>query len=389
MRVLDERVISYAQNREDIILSAFFPGTERGFYVDVGAHHPTADTVTKYFYDRGWYGINIEPNKKLYKLLVSERPNDINLNTGVADKKGELVYREYPKGDGLSTFSKAMQEVYKNSSSVFTEEYVDHTISVTTLKKIFEAQKVQKIDFLKIDIEGFEYEALVGNDWKNYRPEVICIEANHIVKNWKPLLKDNGYKLVFFDGLNEYYASNPARAAKFSYVEGVLSKPIIYYQDYEQLLRFQNLKKKYKHMMAKHADREHDLIGEIVYRDTIIKESRRFINSLIIFLHAFDNIILQQINRFNHPKRKHATKNIEVVIPKGADRKSLLQVARENDLRNFYTISKGSGKFEKQYVYSTLLFMYKKSKKILRLLLKGMYRLVRFILGKNTKKSEE
>jgi hypothetical protein len=33
---------------------------------------------------------------------------------------------------------------------------------------------------LKVDVEGLEYEVLIGNDWSKYRPEVICVEANHI-----------------------------------------------------------------------------------------------------------------------------------------------------------------------------------------------------------------
>ena len=39
-------VITYAQNREDLYVASFFPDTEKGFYIDIGAFHPEKDSVT-------------------------------------------------------------------------------------------------------------------------------------------------------------------------------------------------------------------------------------------------------------------------------------------------------------------------------------------------------
>ena len=59
--------ISYAQNFEDVILRRALKDIEKGFYVDVGAHDPVIDSVTKAFYDLGWRGINIEPVKEWFE----------------------------------------------------------------------------------------------------------------------------------------------------------------------------------------------------------------------------------------------------------------------------------------------------------------------------------
>ncbi len=78
---------------------------------------------------------------------------------------------------------------------------------------------------MKIDVEGLEYEVLMGNDWKAYRPELICIEANNIVKNWRPHLKSVGYRKFFNDGLNDYYAEEHSEFLQtFSYPEKVLMR---------------------------------------------------------------------------------------------------------------------------------------------------------------------
>jgi hypothetical protein len=63
------RFISYAQNFEDVMLWRALKGLKKGFYIDVGAHDPEVDSVTKAFYDRGWCGINIEPAEVPFRRL--------------------------------------------------------------------------------------------------------------------------------------------------------------------------------------------------------------------------------------------------------------------------------------------------------------------------------
>ena len=55
-----EAIISYAQTREDVLLWRALHNVDRGFYIDVGAHDPTALSVTRAFYDHGWHGIDVE-----------------------------------------------------------------------------------------------------------------------------------------------------------------------------------------------------------------------------------------------------------------------------------------------------------------------------------------
>lgn len=214
--------VYYAQNREDLILRAFFPDIKKGFYVDVGGYDPEFESVTKYFYQKGWRGINIEPQPERLQKFTEKRPRDINLNIGISDKQSTLTLRSY-SNQGLSTFSDTIKEGYIKDSNKATDHYKDIRVKVMTLEKVFDENKVDHIHFLKVDVEGLEDEVLNGNNWNKYRPEVICIEANHIVNDWHKLLKDSNYELVFFDGLNEYYADkNTIRKKIFSYVDLVV-----------------------------------------------------------------------------------------------------------------------------------------------------------------------
>lgn len=222
--------ISFAQNYEDLILSGLLRDVENGFYVDVGANHPQLDSVTKLFYDRGWSGINIEPNDSLHTQLATERPRDININLGVASQSGTLSFRFYPLLDGMSTFS--VQSMESVSAAWPDANYLDKSVDVTTLTEIFNAHKpVSHIHFMKIDVEGLELEVLLGNSWKKYRPWIICIEDPHDLPDASArqdaiiaYLKSWEYSKVFFDGINSYFIARERQALweNFSYARDVL-----------------------------------------------------------------------------------------------------------------------------------------------------------------------
>ncbi len=198
----------YSQNREDLVLASLFEKDEIGFYVDVGANHPTFDSVTKLFYEKGWSGINIEPIKKFHQLLCADRPKDINLNVGIGDKEGSLELREYlsEAGEGMSTFSKELKDSYEAEKHWATVDYEDYEVKIKKLSSILkEQQRARSISFMKIDVEGLEYEVIASNDWQKFRPKFLCIEANHVIRDWRPILKESSYRLFFNDGLNEYY----------------------------------------------------------------------------------------------------------------------------------------------------------------------------------------
>jgi FkbM family methyltransferase len=223
MNDLPNRRIYYAQNREDLILESFFRGIKKGFYIDVGACHPHVASVTKRFYQQGWSGINIEPQKNLYELFINERKRDINLNLGISDKAGLLTIRSYTNNQGLSTMAQELISEYEKFNSNNTDAYEDLPVKVATLESVLSEYQISSIQFLKVDVEGYEYEVLNGNDWSKYRPEVLCIESNHVVRDWRPLLRRKGYSKVFFDGLNEYYVDQKAsRRIDFEYVDHVL-----------------------------------------------------------------------------------------------------------------------------------------------------------------------
>src|SRR6266581_2478754 len=167
---------SYSQEGEDMVLERIFAGKKGGFYVDVGAHHPRRFSNTYFFYRKGWKGINIEPNREAIHAFQSERKRDTNLQCGISDRPGRLMYYSFDE-PALNTFDQALAKSriastpYKLvGTSAIPVERLDAILS-----KHVPANCV--IDFLSIDVEGLDLSVLQSNDWRRFRPRCVLVEA--------------------------------------------------------------------------------------------------------------------------------------------------------------------------------------------------------------------
>lgn len=218
------RFLSYAQELEDLILYDVLKDVKNGFYIDVGANDPWIISVTKAFYEKGWYGINIDPLEEMWQLLSEDRKRDINLNVGAGDAEGEL---ELSVNGGLSSVcNDIVEEASKKGIEI-------RKVPIKTLTQICDeyCPVGQEIAFCKIDVENFEREVLMGLDLKKYRPKVFAIEATlpctdiPCYDNWESILLENGYELAYSYGINRYYTevSNNLKN-KFVGVDKLLEK---------------------------------------------------------------------------------------------------------------------------------------------------------------------
>src|SRR5437868_6288327 len=84
-------VMSYSQDGEDLVLSRFLSSENKGFYVDVGAHHPTRFSNTYFFYKKGWRGINIDAMPGSMIAFDKMRPRDTNVEAAISDNDSEIT----------------------------------------------------------------------------------------------------------------------------------------------------------------------------------------------------------------------------------------------------------------------------------------------------------
>ncbi len=186
---------TYSQFGEDCIIFDFFQRKTNGYFVEIGAHHPYKLSQTWLLEKNGWRGILIEPIPHLAKELREKRKNSKVFECGVSspDKTGTgfVVIRE-PIAVSEVVFDVPSEKDYR-------------TIRVRSLNDLFQEADCSRIDFLSIDIEGMEVEALIGMDFSLYRPKLILIEdhCHDLIKH--DFLKTKGYKIVNRCGCNNWY----------------------------------------------------------------------------------------------------------------------------------------------------------------------------------------
>jgi FkbM family methyltransferase len=191
--------ISFSQEGEDRILSRIFCNQESGFYVDIGAHHPQRFSNTYLFYLKGWNGINIDAMPGSMKIFNQKRPDDINLEFAISDTEETLTYYMFNES-ALNGFSRDISASRDQSGDYKIVDTRD--INVRKLSAILDEYLPlhQTIDFLNVDVEGFDYQVLLSNDWSKYRPKILMVEEllMNPISGYSKIgifLKSQGYEL--------------------------------------------------------------------------------------------------------------------------------------------------------------------------------------------------
>lgn len=191
--------IGFSQEGEDGILSRLFEGTAAGFYVDVGAHHPRRFSNTALLYDKGWRGINIEPNPVMVDLLRKQRGRDVTVEAAVGEHDGELQYYEF-NDPALNTLEpETAMKVERSGTYRLLRQ---RSVVVSRLQKILDEHQVSAIDLLNVDVEGRDLQVLKSLDWRINRPKVVLAESvmqtarQALEGEIAVYLSDQGYTLI-------------------------------------------------------------------------------------------------------------------------------------------------------------------------------------------------
>ena len=197
--------ISYAQHGEDMLFVNYFHmlGITKPSWLDIGAHHPIIISNTALLYKRGGRGVNIEANPNLIENFRQMRPEDINVNIGVAPKGNsntKMTFYMIDKFSGRNTFD-------RNAAEEFIAQYPEHSIKEEISVDMIDINEaVDRYcsgvypDLLTIDVENLDYDILSTADFKKSRPKLICVEvisaAGNASDKMATLLTGHGYSVI-------------------------------------------------------------------------------------------------------------------------------------------------------------------------------------------------
>ncbi len=214
----------------DDFFSLYFGMAVDPFFVQIGANDGvTYDPLHRYITKHNLAGVALEPAPSVFEVLTrtyAAYPRVKCINAAIGKERGRAplytVKDEHLKTEdarraftGGASFLKGVRLktlAGKLPGNIDPESYVVSTpVEVMT----FEDLAVERVDFLQIDAEGYDYEILKTVDLRRYRPTIINFESHFLsrgdAEECKALLRAHGYE--FFDCGSDTTAYRSLRGA--------------------------------------------------------------------------------------------------------------------------------------------------------------------------------
>jgi FkbM family methyltransferase len=179
-----------------------------GFFIEAGANDGVSQSNTTSLEQRGWTGLLVEPNYFKYQECVRNRPNCIVENYA-------LVSSSYNKptisGDFNHTdWGNSLMSMVIDKDRVEAQKYrtANHSIievPATTLTSLLLKHNIKKVDFLSLDVEGYEISVLNGLDFNIFKPTYVLLEASTHEDRRTALID---YMHNKFYSIEEYFGCN-------------------------------------------------------------------------------------------------------------------------------------------------------------------------------------
>ena len=134
------------------------PMPSLSFYLDVGCGHPLGQSQTAFLRELGWHGLAIDANDR-YRACWAEAGRSDCFMTAVVSDQAEGTFK-FLDNTAMSRFDPNGQPVY-----------------CQRLEDILAERKIERIDFLSIDIEGHEFDALKGFNFGRWPIPIIVADA--------------------------------------------------------------------------------------------------------------------------------------------------------------------------------------------------------------------
>jgi FkbM family methyltransferase len=188
------------------------------FFVQVGSNdgvqgdplHPLIRTHPE------WRGLFIEPVPYLferlrrnYARLPSARNRFSFENVAIASEPGRRPFfyvseRARAREDELPIWCEQLgsfnrEHILSHLEGRLAPHIVERDVECATLGQVLARNRVERLDLLHIDTEGYDYEVLLQLDWQRWRPRVIVFEVIHLPEQLRAqaaaMLRSEGYRL--------------------------------------------------------------------------------------------------------------------------------------------------------------------------------------------------
>ncbi len=180
------------ENRLNRILDTLAKEKKEVFFIQIGSNDAThGDPLRPFILQKQWAGIMVEPVKYVFDRLEKNYHDFKDLifeNVAIARENGiqDFYYLAEseddlpPWYDQLGSFS--MDHILRHADQIpnIWEYIVSTKVPCMTFQALCDKHKVEHIDLIQIDVEGYDFEIIKTIDFKRYRPTLIHYEHMHL-----------------------------------------------------------------------------------------------------------------------------------------------------------------------------------------------------------------
>ena len=182
-----------------------------GFFIEAGANDGVKFSNTLFFERyRNWRGLLIEPIPDLAAECRKNRPLALVENCALVarDSAPREVAMRY--ANMMSIVKGAMQseegdlEHIRKGCEVQQIESYEITVPARPLSEVLDRHGIAKVDFLSLDVEGYELEALKGLDLARHAPRFLLVECreraaleNYLAPRYEAVAEPSHHDVLF------------------------------------------------------------------------------------------------------------------------------------------------------------------------------------------------
>ncbi len=197
----------FSQCGQDFFLAnTIFKGKTDGVFLDVGANDPVVINNTYYFEKIGWTGIAFEPQKHHCEKYNSVRKTKC-LDVAVGCEDTTIWLHRDDEYDTLASVSNI-------------QEGSAYEVKQVRISDVCDQNNITHVDYMSLDLEGYEENAINGIDFEKLTIDVISLEnagAAMVLpeKKIRKLLESKGFVRIARIVIDDIFISKKLYQEKF------------------------------------------------------------------------------------------------------------------------------------------------------------------------------